>query len=75
MALKNIGTYIWYEVNDWARWENRLVTGPYVHHCSGVYAKTAHVLYETCKYIPGLKPDPIEPCEKEITKYLNGYKN
>lgn len=66
------GTYVWFEVKDWPRWEEKIVTGPYVHHCAGVHAKTASVLYEACKYIPGLKADPVEPCEEEIGRYLRG---
>lgn len=64
------GTYVWFEVNDWPKWEYRIVTGPYVHHCVGAYGNVAHILYESCKYIPGLNPDPIEPTEKEIIDYL-----
>lgn len=62
------GTYVWFEVKDWPKWEERIVTGPYVHHCAGVHAKVAPVLYEACKYIPGLKADPIEPTEEEISR-------
>lgn len=60
------GTYVWFEVGDWAKWEHKLVTGPYVHHCAGVYANTSAVLYEACKYIPGLSPDPAQPTAAEI---------
>lgn len=67
---KNKGTYVWFEVNDWPLWEEKLVTGPYVHHCTGVHGKYAHILYEACKYIPGLSPDPVEPMEAELQKRL-----
>ncbi len=60
------GTYMWFEVKDWPKFEEKIVTGPYVHHCAGAYGKYATVLYEACKYIPGLKADPVEPCEEEI---------
>ncbi len=60
------GTYIWFEVKDWPRFEEKIVTGPYIHHCAGVHGKHAKVLYELCKYIPGLSADPIEPTEEEI---------
>lgn len=60
------GTYIWFEVKDWPRFEEKIVTGPYVHHCAGVHGKYATVLYEVCKYIPGLSADPAEPTEEEI---------
>lgn len=65
-------TYVWFEVRDWPKWEDRMVTGPYIHHCSGVHDKVAPILYEACKYIPGLKADPFEPTEEEIKKWLRG---
>ena len=66
------GTYIWVEVNDWPLWEEKLVTGPYIHHCSGVHEDVTAVLYEACKYIPGLTPDPVDPTESEIRAWLRG---
>lgn len=66
------GTYVWVEVGDWLKWEDKLVTGPYIHHCSGVHEDIIPVLYEACKYIPGLSPDPVEPCEEEIKAWLRG---
>lgn len=67
------GTYVWMEVPNWDQWEKQLVTGPYVHHCAGVHSKAAAVLYEACKYIPGLKADPAEPTKQEIeTCWLKG---
>ena len=56
---KNVGSYVWIEVDDWPKWEHKIVEGPYIHHVSGVYGKYAEVLYEACKYIPGLEPDPL----------------
>ena len=26
------GTYVWFEVDDWQRWEEKLMFGPYIHH-------------------------------------------
>lgn len=67
------GTYVWFEVGDWAKWEHKLVTGPYVHHCAGVYDNVAAILYEACKYIPGLSADPAQPTECEIKEtWLKG---
>lgn len=66
------GTYIWVEVNDWPLWEEKLVTGPYIHHCSGVHEDVVAALYEACKYIPGLKADPVDPTEEEIKAWLRG---
>lgn len=66
------GTYVWIEVNDWLEWEDKLVTGPYIHHCSGVHADVVPALYEACKYIPGLIPEPVDPKEPEIKAWLRG---
>jgi len=64
------GTYVWVEVENLDRWEYRLVTGPYIHHCSVGYGHAAHVLFEACKYIPGLTPDPQNPTREEIFSRL-----
>lgn len=64
------GTYGWIEFKDWPRIEHRIVCGPYIHHCAGVHEKIAPVLYEACKYIPGLYADPTEPTAEEIESYL-----
>jgi len=48
------GTYVWFEVDDWKRWERKLVEGPYVHHCAGAYGHCAGILEEACRYIPNL---------------------
>lgn len=66
------GTYVWVKVNDWPLWEERLVTGPYIHHCSGIHEDVTAALYEACKYIPGLEPDPVDPTEDEIRAWLRG---
>ncbi|MEI6101309.1 MAG: fucose isomerase, partial [Eubacteriales bacterium] len=67
------GTYVWFEVGNWDQWEHKLVTGPYVHHCAGVYDNVAAVLHEACKYIPGLTADPAQPTECEIQEtWLKG---
>ncbi len=65
-----MGTYVWFEVPDWEKWEYQLVTGPYVHHVAAAYGSACAVLYEACKYIPGLIPDPAQPIREEIENYL-----
>ncbi len=67
---KNNGTYVWVEFRDWMKMENRLINGPYIHHCTGVHGKAAAALYEACKYIPGLTPDPVDPTREEIENFL-----
>ncbi len=66
----NAGTYIWAEFGDWPKWEHRLIYGPYIHHVAAVHGRVAAALYEACKYIPGLTPDPVEPSQEEIEKFL-----
>lgn len=67
------GTHTWIEVPDLDKWEYKLVTGPYIHHCIGVYDSVAAVMYEACKYIPGLEADPADPTEEEIFRtWLEG---
>ena len=69
---ENFGTYLWFEVPDWKLWEEKIIYGPYVHHVAGIHDHCAAVLYEATKYIPGLKPDPVQPDEKEIQAYIRG---
>lgn len=66
----NKGTYLWAEFKDWVELETRLINGPYIHHCTGVHEHIAQALYEACKYIPGLNPDPVFPSERELERYL-----
>ncbi|RJP64688.1 MAG: fucose isomerase [Candidatus Abyssobacteria bacterium SURF_17] len=66
------GTYVWVEVGDWPLWEERIIRGPYVHHVAAIYGQFASALYEACRYIPGLKPDAVEPTESEIQAWLRG---
>jgi len=66
---KNLGTWVWFEVKDWPKWEEKIVTGPYVHHCAGVHGKVAPILHEACKYIPGIAPDPVEPSADDISAF------
>ncbi len=60
------GTYVWFEVKNWPKVERKLVEGPYIHHVAGIHGKYAEILYEACKYIPGLQPDPTEPTMDEL---------
>ena len=61
---KNVGSYVWIEVDDWAKWEHKIVEGPYIHHVSGVFGKYGDVLFEVCKYISALKADSLLPIEE-----------
>ena len=69
----NIGTYIWIEVENWPRLEEKLVKGPYVHHCVGIHGDVMPAIYEACNYIPGLKPDFYDcGAEEKVRQWLRG---
>ncbi len=48
--------YVWMEVNDWPRWERRLVQGPFIHHTAMAYGRHADALMEACRFVDGLTP-------------------
>ena len=61
------GTYVWFEVDDWKKWEQRLMFGPYIHHVGGVYGKYARAIEEAvrssgCRWspLPVKKPERQE---------------
>jgi L-fucose isomerase-like protein len=62
---KTVGTYLWFEVDEWPRWEYKFIYGPYIHHVAGIHGQAAPILYEACKYL-GVKPDPIEPSARYL---------
>lgn len=68
---KILGTYMWIEVDNIKRLEAKIVEGPYIHHCVGVYEDVVPVLYEACKYI-GIQPDLYDPIEEQVKAYLRG---
>lgn len=47
-------TYQWVEVDDWRRWEEQLVYGPYMHHVSCAYGHHIEALRLACRFVPGL---------------------
>lgn len=56
---KTVGAYLWIEVDDWSKWERKLIYGPYVHHCVGIHAEVRDILEEAMRYIPGLSADRV----------------
>lgn len=66
-----MGTYLWIEVENIKRLEEKIVCGPYIHHCVGIHKNVVPVLYEACKYI-GVKPDFYDPIEEQVKAYLRG---
>ena len=53
-------TYVWVEIDNWKKFEQKVIEGPYIHHTACIYGKYKEVLKEACKYIGGLKFDPVE---------------
>lgn len=45
------GTYVWFETDNWKRWEEKLMFGPYIHHVGGVYGNYKKVLREAARYL------------------------
>jgi hypothetical protein len=66
------GTYLWVKVANWRKWEEKFIYGPYIHHLVGIHGQLVPVLYEACKYIPGLEPDPVDLMADEIRAYWRG---
>lgn len=58
------GNYVWFKVNDWVKWEKKLMYGPYIHHVSGIHGQFARVLKEACKYLGPVAHDSVEPVEE-----------
>jgi L-fucose isomerase-like protein len=48
---KTIGTYVWLEVDNWKRWEEKLMFGPYIHHVGALYGSYLSVLREIARYL------------------------
>ena len=70
---KNVGSYVWVEVENWKVWEHKLVEGPYIHHVSGIYGNYGDILLEACKYIPYLEADVATPTEDELkSRWIDG---
>ena len=63
------GTYVWVEVEDLKRLENKIVCGPYIHHCVGIHKDVVPILYEACKYI-GIEPDLYDPIEARVKERI-----
>ncbi|WP_320128885.1 L-fucose/L-arabinose isomerase family protein [uncultured Sphaerochaeta sp.] len=68
---KCMGTYLWIEVENIKRLEDKIVCGPYIHHCVGIHQNIVPILYEACKYIK-VTPDFYDPIEEDVKAYLRG---
>ena len=45
------GTFVWLEVDNWKKWEEKLMLGPFIHHVAGVYGHYYEIFREVAKYI------------------------
>lgn len=54
------GTYVWLEADNWKRWEEKLMFGPYIHHVGGVYGKYKAALREAARYLGLVFDDAAE---------------
>jgi L-fucose isomerase-like protein len=50
-------TYLWVELDDFKKFERKVIEGPYIHHTACVYGRCRDALEEACRYIPGLAFD------------------
>jgi len=51
------GNYVWIEVDDWVKWERKLIYGPYIHHVACIHGNYVPILQEACRYIEGVEID------------------
>jgi hypothetical protein len=50
-----LNNYLWMEVDDWARWEETLIKGPFIHHVGMVYGDHIRTLTDAVALVPGLE--------------------
>lgn len=65
------GTYLWIEVANLKRLEEKIVSGPYIHHVCAMHGDVVPILYEACKYL-GIEADLFDPIEEDVKAYLRG---
>lgn len=54
------GTWVWFEVDNWKRWEEKLMFGPFIHHVAGVYGHYKDVMREVCRYLGCVEFEEID---------------
>jgi L-fucose isomerase-like protein len=52
------GTYVYLKVDNWSRWEEKLMFGPYIHHVGCVYGHYLLVLREAARYLGLIFDEP-----------------
>jgi len=53
------GNYVWFETDDWVKWEKKLIYGPYIHHIICAHGNYKNVMLEACKYLGDVTPDTV----------------
>lgn len=51
------GGYLWVEVPDLLKLEDKIVRGPYVHHCTGIHGNILPVIEQALPYLAGVNGD------------------
>ena len=54
---KTNGTYLWIETDNWPKWERKFVTGPYIHHVTGIHGRYKEIIREALKYVGDIDAD------------------
>ena len=57
---ETMNTYVYIKVDNWKRWEERIVFGPYIHHVGAVYGNLKPVLREIARYMDIIFDDADE---------------
>ena len=51
------GGYLWVEVPNMLKLEDKIVKGPYVHHCTGIHGNILPVIEQALPYLNGVQGD------------------
>jgi L-fucose isomerase-like protein len=63
---ETMSTWVWLEVDNWKKWEETLMFGPFIHHVAGVYGKYADVIAEAARYLGVHVVTPDSPHPKSL---------
>lgn len=61
------GTWFWFEVDNWKKWEEKLMFGPFIHHVAGVYGSISDALVEAARYLGIQVITPDSPGPKSLS--------
>lgn len=50
-GMETNGTYVYLETDNWKRWEEKFIFGPYIHHVGCTYGDYFSVLREVARYL------------------------